>query len=124
MKSIQTTCPVCEYDRAFIFNGNLACSCGYKAAVNPFKKPEPSEPLTTADLKGWLEFVAEFGHLPNTASEPEGKQNSAIVDALKRVVAERDELTALLEPLCTQGETSLQALEELIFNWGTNGGER
>lgn len=119
MNPIQTTCPVCEYDRAYISNGKLRCRCGYEADTSPLQskpmtEPQPARvsltPEQYARLSGFevsclnmeeiLDDVCGFGELP--------------IDALKRVLEERDKLNALLEPLCTQGETSLQALEWLI----------
>lgn len=119
MNPIQTTCPVCEYDRAFISSGKLRCHCGYEADASPLQskpmtEPQPARVILTpeqyANLSSFevscrnmeeiLDDACGFGELP--------------IDALKRVVAEHDKLTGLLEPLCTQGETSLQALERLI----------
>lgn len=108
MNPIQTTCPVCEYDRAYISNGKLRCRCGYEADTSPLQskpmtKPQPERisltPEQYANLSSFevscrnmeeiLDDVSGFGELP--------------IDALKRVIQEyheareeRDKLKAYL----------------------------
>ncbi|HMY02816.1 MAG TPA: hypothetical protein PKA48_05655 [Candidatus Obscuribacter sp.] len=90
----------------------------------PFKEPDPNEPLTTADLKGWLEFVDRSLNGPGVS-----RQRKALEELLDReaklksgdaVVVSRADwesafaIRAKLDDFCFNGETHLQTLEWLI----------
>lgn len=129
MNPIQTTCPVCEYDRAYISNGKLRCRCGYEADTSPLQskpmtKPQPERisltPEQYANLSSFevscrnmeeiLDDVSGFGELP--------------LDALKRVIQEYHEAREERDKLKAQTAKDREHMTEATVRLSAIGEER